>query len=191
MAIDSNNIVRVDLTAVFDACRTQSALRSEAMDRGESIDIVAIGPDRYHAIIDFALEATAKIADSANYIENTEQTGLDALTRQFNSQEGNELSATNESQKFPGEAMDPDLKPQMIFNIPELENVNVQKNTIVQQYIKEAMTHYILYKWYDMRGYFDFGSQEKDKYEEALRKVGFNSINNTKRKGAKRKPRMF
>ena len=188
--VDSANIVRVDLQEVFTECERQSAARSHAIDGGKTVDVIAIVEDDYDDIYTFFMEGAAKIADACNYVQSVDQDGLDALTRsQPNSVDDKSVLEAKEHEKFTGEAMDPDQKTLMIFDVPGLEGF--YKNTIVQQYIKEALTHYILFKWYHIKAQFGFSREENQLYETALGICRFNSITNTKRKKVRRHYRYY
>lgn len=190
MPTDSSNLVRVDIEEVFLECRRISQHKSQALDGGKTYNQIAIEEDEHDDIYNFFMEGAAKIADACNYVTTVDQDGLDALTRtEPNEVDEKSVIAAEEYEKFTGEALDPDEKTVMEFNVPGL--VDFYKNTIIQQYIKEALTYYILYKWYDMKHFIEIAEVQKSRYEEALGKCRFNSITNTKRKKVKRPSRFY
>lgn len=63
---------------------------------------------------------------------------------------------------------DPSASPSFVRN----------RYTIVQNYIKEAMISYILYRWWDMVGMDNFAQKEYRHYIEARDNVRYNSVRN-------------
>jgi len=192
MNIDSNNILRVDLYDCYRQAESISVYKALTVREGLDSDVIAICEDDYKLLHPFAMEAASKIADHAGYIQCANETGLDALTNDCETEDcETPLEEVPESTKLKGESMDPDLKDLILFNIDELASVDLNRYTVVQTYIQEAITHYILMKWYHTVARYDFSRQEEELYNNALSKVRFNSVTNKKRVNIHRKPRPF
>jgi hypothetical protein len=188
MAVDSSNILRVELKDIFDAVEMETAHKSEALDEGATVDVMAVVQDDRQDIVPFILLACAEIADHSNYIQDENQNGLDALTRDSNGDyDGTDLSCVDEKQKLIGESLDSNTRDLLVFSISELENFNPNKYTIVQEYIKESIIRFTLHKWYHMKNQRSLSIQEYELYERSLDKVKNNSITNKKRKSVRRK----
>ena len=192
MAIDNSNLLRVDLNDVYDLIENISAHRSQALDEGQTVDIMAVVEDDRIKIYPFIILATAEIADRSNYIQNVHQNGLEALTR---STDGDfvdqEIDMVPEKHKLMGESLSPNPLDTLVFAVPELENFTPNKYTIIQEYIKEAIVRFALYKWYAMLNASQFASEEYQFFERAVSQLRFNSITNRKRKSVKLPLRYF
>ncbi|MEC7753776.1 MAG: hypothetical protein VYB44_07085 [Bacteroidota bacterium] len=186
MAVDSSNILRVELLDIYQSLERISAHRSEAHDGGETVDVLAIVQDDREDVYPDIMLACAKIADAANYVQNQDQNGLDALTRTSDGiYEGYTLDYVPEKEKMIGESLDPNTRDILVFSHPELENFTPNKYTIVQEYIKEAIVRFVLSRWYHMKNLKQYSIEEEELFEEALSEIKFNSVTNKKRKSVK------
>jgi hypothetical protein len=195
MNVDVKNVLRVDLTDCYRDAERITVYRSHNINEGLQSDQLSICESDYSMLHVFAMEACAKIADAANYINSASETGLDALTHyptETDTEYENEiLSEVPQTVKLKGESMDSGLKDLVVFGIEEIEGRELIKYTVLQTYIKEAITHYILMKWYHTAGMYKDRNEENALYELALNKVTFNSVVNKKRVKSVRKFRHF
>lgn len=192
MATDSSNILRIELNDIYDSLEKISAHRSDALDRGETVDVLAIVEDDREDVYSDIMLACALIADAANYVQNEGQNGLDALTRTSNGDyDGLDLDMVPEKTKLIGESLDPNLRDILIFSVPELENFTPNKYTIVQEYVKEAIVRFTLSKWYHMKNMLQWAMEEEALFNKALSKVKFNSVTNKKRRSVKLPYRIY
>lgn len=192
MAVDSSNILRVELLDIYQSLEKISAHRAEAFDGGETVDVIAIVEDDREDVYPDIMLACALIADAANYVQNQDQNGLDALTRISDGiYEGYTLDYVPEKEKLIGESLDPDERDTLSFTVPELENFTPNKYTIVQTYIKEAIVRFVLSRWYHMKNKQQFSKEELELFEEAIGNLKFNSVTNKKRRSVKLPNRWF
>jgi hypothetical protein len=83
MAVDDSNNVRVDLQEIFDSVEKQTAYHSRVFNNNMDNQKIVITKDDYDLIYSWANEAAVLIADACNYITNTKQTGLEAISNEF------------------------------------------------------------------------------------------------------------
>lgn len=192
MAVDNSNILRVELLDIYDILEKISAFKSEAFDGGETVDVLAIVEDNRKDVYPDIMLACARIADAANYIQNQNQNGLDALTRTSDGiYEGYTLDYVPEKEKLIGESLDPDERDTLSFTVPELENFTPNKYTVVQEYIKEAIVRFVLSRWYEMKNMQQFSKEQFELFEDAIGNLKFNSVTNKKRRSVKLPNRWF
>lgn len=195
MSVDQSNLLRVDLSDCYRAAERISVYRSHNIENGLRSDQIAICESDFPLLHDFATEACSKIADSANYIRTATETGLEALT--YRPTEESEFYASQDLSHVPtrvkleGESMSAGEKDLVVFGLEELQGREFIKHTVLQTYIKEAITHYILAKWYHTAGLYSDRDQENKMYEEALGNIRFNSVTNKKRVKTVRTHRHF
>lgn len=192
MAVDNSNILRVELNDIYDSLERISAHRSEAFDQGETVDIFAIVEDDRTDVYPDIMLACAEIADKSNYIRNENENGLDALTRVSNGDyEGEDLDLVPEKTKLIGESLDPNERDTLTFSVEEMTNFTPNKYTIIQEYIKDAIIHFTLHRWYTMKNSQQFAQEEYQLFDRAMTNIRFNSITNRKRRSVKLPYRYF
>jgi hypothetical protein len=195
MNVDDKNILRVDLTDCYRAAERISVYRSNNIEGGLKSDEISICESDYPLLHEFAMEACSKIADASNYIRTASESGIDALTYDTSEESSyykdKALGHIPQGIKLEGESMDRGFKDLVLFGLEELEGREFIKYTVLQTYIREAIVHYILMKWYHTIGMFQDRNQENSLFEEALGHLRFNSVVNKKRVNTSRKFRHF
>jgi hypothetical protein len=152
---------------------------------------IIITKDDYPLIHNFCQEGAGFIASAANYITGTSQNAIQAISNPYTEENPNpyddeELQDLRESMKQSGEFMSVGPLNTMVFNVVQLEGVEVLEYTITQSWIRSALIHYILHKWYLLNKIYDAASDNFLKYEDFKGKVRTSALSNQKTIRAKR-----
>lgn len=201
MIIDTKNILRQDLSHFYAECERITSKKARALELDP--DVFVINENDYPDIHSFAMLGASLIADSSDMVKLASQTGIDALTIDIDEDTGQDIKEypaadattglvpeTMGKTHEDGEKMVPTLTDQVIFSIEGLDDTQ-KRYTVVQEFIKEAMIRFVLYKWYDQAGRLDLSRVEYQSYEEALKSVKYNSVRNHKAKSACKPYRLF
>lgn len=190
MAVNDFNSNRVDLKDIYRECEKRTSFHSRVYQGDELNQSIVISADDYDQLFRFSDEAANLIANHANYITCSTQTGLEALTADFTEQDPNPhdtvaLEDLDERQKQTGELLDKGEMDILEFNIPELDNLKedekIKRYNIVKGFIRSAILEYILYKWYSMTRVNDEAQKSLQEHEKFKDLVRFNSVTNRKR----------
>jgi hypothetical protein len=188
--MDLKNILRLDIERIYHETEQRSVDIAESVDpTGETHDVIVICGADYPQLHTFLVRGTSEIADKANYIKCANETGLDAITASCPPEYccTDDLSKQPQETKLKGELLDTDYSNVVVFNIPELENVELERRTIVQSYLHEAIICFLLYKWYQLKAKPDLMNMYKMLFDDEVGKVRFNSVTNIKRKNYSRR----
>lgn len=185
MALDTFNSIRVDLQEVYNRCEQRTTYHSRIHKDDLQNQEIVICKDDYEIIHSFANEAASLIADAANYITSTSQTGFEALTDPYTEENPNpydecEIKDLRTDQKQTGEYLDKDEMDTMQFNVTQMEGITPLKYTVIQTYITSAMVEYILFKWYELNKIMDAMAMAREQWEHWLKEVKNNTISNQK-----------
>lgn len=196
MATDTKNIIRVDLQEIYNEC----IARSEFLCKAENIDpdIFVIKSTAIKMIHSFAMEGAALISDNAGMVKDSCQTGINALTYDDDLDNPdpvpvNEFDKPIEQmgeQADVGEKLEKSIMDFALFNIEDL-STEQNRYTVVQNFIKSALIHYICYKWWTMMNRKDLAASDFGEFTEFNGKVRFNSVRNHKRKNIVRPYSMY
>lgn len=186
MAINTFNSLRVDLKDIYKECGQRTSFHSRVYQEDELNQKVVISDDDYEILYRFTEEAANLIANHANYITCSSQTGLEALTADFTEENPNPYDAVpledlNERQKQTGELLDKGEMDTLEFNISQIEDMDAKRYSIVKGFIRSAILEYILYKWYSMNRINDEAQKAFTEFEKFKDLVRFNSVTNRKR----------
>lgn len=197
MAVDSGNILRVDLAEIHQEVKDRTHLKAGFLNLDP--DTFAINANTKPLIHQFALEGAGIVADHAGYIKNSAQTGLDGLTycadvdnpdpaptNEFDK----EIEQMGEKKVNPGEKLESSLMDFVLFEIEDIPS-ELNRYTLVQGYIKSALIHYILYKWFHLQSRPDLANPEFIEFENFKGKVRFNSVRNYRKAKNGRPYRQF
>ena len=155
MNLDTSNILRVDLQEIYNSCEHQTALHSRIHNEDKNNQEVIICRDDYAVIHAWAMEAASLIADACNYITNTNQSGLDAITDHFTQADPNpndekDLIDLTVNEKQTGERLSSQMMDILTFSVEQMEGMLPLKYTVTQTYIRSAIVEYVLFKWYEL-----------------------------------------
>jgi len=214
MANDEKNDVRIDFPEIFQEIKEQCAHNLNSTSVGDW-DRYVIGESDTNRVYQFVQEASADIANQAHMIKHRSQTGIDALTN-YQELEYPELDAsydeeartvtspdgeTIELNDIPGrrhaaeQKLNPSDAPDTIelFTVEGLEPENKTRYTVVQTFIKQAVVHYVLMKWWLMKIQPQLAESNQIMYENALGSLIHNSVHNQERKNvrAQMRPTIF
>jgi hypothetical protein len=197
MALDTSNNVRVDLQELFNSCEEQSEkhFRREFGDLPDFQHLV-ITKDDYALIFPWANDAAVLIADRCNYITNTTQTGLDAISNPYttmnpNPHDDTEIVDLVQSQKQTGEYLSKAVMDTMEFNVDQMEGMTPLKYSVTQSQIRAAMIEFILFKWYELNGQSSSMAMKWSQFQFWLNQLANNSLNNQKAIRARKSYNMF
>lgn len=186
MAIDTSNNVRVDLQEMFNSCEEQSE-KHFRREFGELPDFehLVITKDDYQLIFPWANDAAVLIADRCNYITNTSQTGLDAISNPYTTENPNpsdeeEILDLTQDKKQTGEYLSKAVMDTMEFNVDQMEGMTPLKYSVTQSQIRAAMIEYILFKWYELNGQSASMAMKWQQFQFWLNQLANNSLNNQK-----------
>lgn len=185
MALDTSNNIRVDLQEIYNACEEQSAYHSRIVENDSFNQVIAICRDDYKMIHSWASEAAVLIADRCNYIKDTTQTGLDAISNPYTTENPNphdekDITDLTSKQKQTGEYLSKGVMDTIQFNVDQMDNYNPLKYTITQTQIRAAIIEYILFKWYELNKINDAMQLKYKQFEFWINKLANNSLNNLK-----------
>jgi hypothetical protein len=196
MATDVNNILRVDLPEIYDECQGMTEIKARALELDP--DVFAISVVVKNQIHSFAMEGASLIADNASIIRNSAQTGMDALTYKEEDDEPDPPVENDYGDIIPPYGEDTDLNQKLVKKTQdlilfEIEDIETESNryTVVQNFIKSALVHYILFKWYELVAKPELAAIEFVEYEKFTGKARFNSIRNQGRINEVRPYRMY
>lgn len=196
MAEDTFNSIRVDLQEIYDHCEERTTYHSRIHKEDLQNQEIVICIDDYRLIHAFANEAASLIADAANYITDTNQTGIEALTANFTEESPNENDSKTilqlmNNEKQTGELLNKGAMDVMQFNVRQMEGFTPLKYTVTQTYIRSAMIEYILFKWYELNKINDAMKNAYDQYEKWLTKVRNNTFAHQKTVNTRKNYRLF
>jgi hypothetical protein len=185
MQTDNFNSIRVDFQDIFNETIALSKFHSRMVEDDMLSEKIVICPDDFGVIFSFANEGAVQIADNANYISVASQTGFEALTAAYTAESPNPHDAKNvrdlmNNEKQTGELLDKGEMDIMDFNVTEMEGINPLKYTITQTYIRSALIHYILYKWFQINKITDAMMLNFSEFEKFKYLIKTNSLNSQK-----------
>ena len=185
MAVDSTNNIRVDLQEIYNSCEEQSAYHSRIFQNDEQNQNVVICKDDYKMIHSWANEAAVLIADACNYITNTSQTGLDAISNPYtalnpNPNDQEKIKDLMVDQKQTGEFLSKGRMDELDFDVVQMADLSPLKYTVTQTQIRSAIIEYVLFKWYELNKITDAMRLKYEQYEFWLKALQNNSMNNQK-----------
>lgn len=186
MAVDTSNNVRVDLQEMFNSCEELSE-KHFRREHGGSQDFqhLVITKDDYSIIFPWANDAAVLIADSVNYITNTSQTGLEAISNPYtvddpNPNDEEDILDLTQDKKQTGEYLSKAEMDTMEFNVDQMEGMTPLKYTVTQSQIRAAMIEYILFKWYELNNQPSSMAMKWTQFQFWLNQLANNSLNNQK-----------
>lgn len=194
MNVDSKNLLRVDIVDIYKDCKNRTNIY--AMAQGLDVNKFTINSNTMDLVHTFAIEGSGLIADKSSMVKSATQSGFDALTfdeelddQEETDEDGLVIDQMGENLSE-GEKLTSGIMDLVLF---EIEDVRSEWNryTVVQNYIKTAMVHYILYKYYATLGMMDAAAINKVAYEENLENVKYNSVRNHERKKACKPYRLY
>lgn len=197
MAVDTSNNVRVDLQELFNSCEQQSEYHARREFGGlEDFQHLVITKDDYELIYPWANEAAVLIADRCNYITNTTQTGLDAISNPYTTENPNphdeeEIVDLVQSQKQTGEYLSKAVMDTMEFNVDQMEGMTPLKYSVTQSQIRAAIIEYVLFKWYEVNKISDAMAMKWTQFNYWLTQLQNNTLNNQKTIKSKKPYRLF
>jgi hypothetical protein len=196
MATDKSNLQRVDLIDIFKECERRTAFKYRAIATEISSDAFVIGPDEYEQMLSFILEAAARLSSQINYIQHAGQTGLDALSwingtdkPYAEDGENDKVGAyLSQNEKLHQKGM-----CQILFEYDSFGDFENEQNrySVTQEFIKAALIHYVLYKWYLLIGFRNEATEEYLQYETNLVDIRSGAVAYQRNKGAKKKYRFY
>jgi hypothetical protein len=192
--MDTSNILRVDISKIYLEAESRSVDIAESIDpTGVRHDVLVICGADYPQLHEFMVRGTSEIADRANYLNCDTETGLQAITAKCPTDYccDTDLTTLPETPKINGELLDTSISNFILFNIPELENVDLDRRSVVQSYLKEAIISYLLSEWYGLKAEPSMYQFYAGKFENEVQKVRFNSITNKKTRSSRRKYRLY
>jgi hypothetical protein len=173
---DFQNIERHDVDALYKDVERRTNLKFRALKNSQDIDdSFVVTKEEYPLIHAFALEGASIIASESSYVKHHKQTGLEALTYQ-SEQEG----IGNGEDVDEGEKLNDNNSDFIYFEIEGLPETGELRRTVVQEFIYGALIHYILYKWYILKGLPDAG-HEFAEHHRLLSKVKSNAVRNMRK----------
>lgn len=197
MAVDTSNNVRVDLQEMFNSCEELSE-KHFRREHGESPDFqhLVITKDDYRVIFPWANDAAVLIADRCNYITNTTQTGLDAISNPYTTENPNpndetEIVDLTQDKKQTGEYLSKAVMDTMEFNVDQMEDMTPLKYSVTQSQIRAAMIEFILFKWYELNNQPASMAMKWSQFQFWLNQLANNSLNNQKAIRARKSYNMF
>jgi hypothetical protein len=193
---DTKNILRFDLEEIYEECQSITEAKSRAL--ALNTDIFSISSGVKNQIHQFALEGAGIIANNASLIRHSTQTGLDGITYQQSVDEPDPVPVNEFDKEIPingqcadeGQKLNKGIMDMVLFEIEDVDS-EINRYTLVQSFIRSAMIHYILYKWYKTVGKIDVASIEKDEFDYFTGLVNFNAVKNQNRKAASRPIRFY
>lgn len=191
MAVNETFALQVYLQDVYNQVKLESAYHSRIHQGDTMNQEIIITPDDYPVINSFCIEAAGFIASAANYITGTSQNALQAISNPYTTENPNpydeeELQDLRESMKQTGEFMPLGAMDTFNFNIVKMEGVETKVYTITQGWIKSALIHYILHKWFLLNKIYDAATDNLVKFEEFKNKVRTSALSNQKTIRAKK-----
>jgi hypothetical protein len=206
MAEDISNNVRVDLQEIFDSCEQQTAYHSRMVNNNEENQRIIISEDDYGLIWPWANDAAVLLADACNYITNTTQSGLDAISSPYidadpeadppiegtvNTFDAEDHLDLTQAQKQTGELLSKKAMDTLIFNVDQMEGMTPLKYTVTQSQIRAAIIEYVLFKWYELNRITDSMSLKWQQFEYWKGHLMTNSLNNQKTFKVRKPYRLF
>lgn len=209
MSVDTKNIIRTDLQEIYNDCKERTFRKCLALKLDP--DSYAISGHETGQLHLFALEGASKIANHASMIKYHSQTGIDALSfyQDLETPEDADSyvdpdseTANDETVEDPdgntilvsdiagrehesGEKLSKEIQDLIVFQIDDLEE-DYNRYTVVQQFIKSALTNYILYKWWELMGQYNEAKVEMAAFMDMADDVRFNAVSTNKQKNVAR-----
>jgi hypothetical protein len=186
MAVDNSNAIRVDLQEIYNSCEQQTSYHSRVHKDDEDNQKIVICKDDYRMIHSWANEAAVLIADACNYITNTSQTGLDAISNPYTTENPNPNDEVTDirdlmvDQKQTGEFLSKGVMDTMEFNVTQMQGITPLKYTVTQTQIRAAIIEYVLFKWYELNKITDAMRIKYEQFEFWLNALQNNTFNNQK-----------
>jgi hypothetical protein len=173
MAAIYNYSFRTDIKEILEEVEQRTALKSRAIG-DVAFDIVAVTSDEYGQIFSFLKEGSAVLGDYLGWEYVPEESGIDVLTKN-------------------PEALKNTPYVTATYNFPRWKPVGFTESKwgLVQELIKKALIHYILWHWYRGCRLFDDAAMEEREYEKAAYNVRFNTFEKNENKSAKTPYRIF
>lgn len=181
MATDTTNTVRVDLQEIFNAIERQSRYHSSIHQNDEMNQMIVVTKDDYELIWPWANEAAVLIADQCNYITNTTQTGLDAISNPYADGENNpndekDIQDLLSNQKQTGEFLSKQVMDTLEFNVEQMTGFTPLKYSVTQTQIRAALIEYVLFKWYELNKIPDMMAMKWEQFENWMNKLQTNTL---------------
>jgi hypothetical protein len=195
MTLDSSNNVRVDLQEIYNSAEKRTAYHSRIHNNDEDNQRIIICKDDYDLIHPWAMEAASMIADTCNYITDTTQTGLDAISNPHvgstNPNDEKEIIDLMINQKQTGEYLSKEVMDSLQFNVDQLSDLTPLKYSVTQTYIRAAVIEYVLFKWYELNKITDAMAMADEEWAKWLNKLLSNSFNSLKTLNTRKSYRLF
>jgi hypothetical protein len=172
------------LDNIYDQVERRTALKQRSQEPKDRLDdSFVVTPEDRDLIHDLAMEGASVLASHAKMIRNSAQTGIEALTYQccYDSDPAMGVE-TDANMKL---ISDTDKPVRIAFKIAGLEKKTTEEKSVVQQFIHSALIHYILYKWYQIKGYSQWASED---FTEHMRFADLVKTNAVITKTHRRKP---
>ncbi len=215
MAVDNKNIVRLDLNEIYNAARRKSFIAVRALNAQSPgkyhEDDYAISGNEVQELHDSVMEGAALISNYASMVKHYTQTGIDALTyyedleipteaatytdpdadvegdETITSPDGNEIMVGDiqNRQHSSGEKLSRSIGDLVLFSVDDLEDDQV-RYTVVQQFIRQALIAFVLYKWFALNGVGEQAAVHYQEFERAAGDVRFSSVRNHRRRHTRR-----
>ncbi|HAS58510.1 MAG TPA: hypothetical protein DCS64_08440, partial [Algoriphagus sp.] len=181
MALDTSNMVRVDLQELFNACEHQTIIHSRNHDKDLHNQEIVICKDDYELIWSWANDAAVLIADECTYITNTNQTGLDAISNPYtdvdpNPHDEKDIQNLLINQKQTGEYLSKEVMDTLQFNVEQMQGLTPLKYSVTQTQIRAALIEYILFKWYEVNKIPDMMAMKWQQFEYWVNKLKTNTL---------------
>lgn len=191
MAVNSTHNLQVILQKIYDQAELETAYHSRIHQGDTMNQEIIITKDDYPLIHHFCQEGAGLIASAANYITGTSQSGLQAISNPFNEANPNpydeeDIKDLRESMKQTGEYLPLGEMDTLQFSVIQMEGVNPEDYTITQGWIRSALIHYILHKWFLMNKIYDAAQDNFVKFEQFKNMVRTSALSNQKTIRAKR-----
>ena len=176
MADDKNNINRLDLPEIIEEAQRLTEYKYRGLGKAikENFDHEGfiLTPQENKQVLKWILEGTAEIASTSSFAQNSNQTGLDALTYSLIDDDEDVLHPDYYDKGMKLEGND---GMEILFEIPGVVPEQ-RRYTIVQQFIRTAILNYILFQWYKTIGLYEDSNVHFMEYEKFKGKVSYNGV---------------
>lgn len=184
--------------------------------KGENFhpDDYAISDNELQEVCDSLMEGASQISNYASMVKNHTQSGIDALTfyqdletpldadsfvdpdtevdydEYITGPDGNTVLVTDiiGKEHETGEKLSKGIGDTVLFSVEGLED-DQNRYTVVQQFIREALIAFVLYKWFTLMGVSSQASIHSSEFDKMVQKVRFNAVNTHQRKNRVRNTR--
>jgi hypothetical protein len=131
-----------------------------------------------------------------NYITNTSQTGLEAISNpygagQTNPNDAEDILDLTVDKKQTGEYLSKTAMDTLQFNVEQMVGLTPLKYSVTQTYIRAAIIEYVLFKWYELNRLTDSMAMKYRSFEDWVLKLRNNSLSNQKAIRTKKPYRLF